>query len=51
MSVTVRSIWAASLDCVYVHPAGADDRIVWGRKPWTPTDRLLNGGGFIIFVR
>ena len=51
MSVTVRSIWAAALDCVYVHPAGADDRIVWGWKPWTPTDRLLNGGGFIIFVR
>ena len=41
----------ASLDCAYVHPAGADDRIVWGWKPWTPTDRLLNGGGFIIFVR
>ena len=41
----------ASLNCAYVHPAGADDRIVWGWKPWTPTDRLLNGGGFIIFVR
>ena len=41
----------ASLDCAYVHPAGADDRIVWGWKPWAPGDRLLNGGGFIIFVR
>ena len=41
----------ASLDCAYVHPAGADDRIVWGWKPWASDDRLLNGGGFIIFVR
>jgi hypothetical protein len=41
----------ASLDCAYVHPAGADDRIVWGWKPWAPGDKLLSGGGFIIFVR
>jgi hypothetical protein len=41
----------ASLDCSYVHPEGADDRIVWGWKPWASDDRLLNGGGFIIFVR
>jgi hypothetical protein len=41
----------ASLNCAYVHPAGADDRIVWGWKPWAPGDKLLSGGGFIIFVR
>ena len=41
----------ASLDCSYVHPEGVDDRIVWGWKPWASDDRLLNGGGFIIFVR
>ena len=41
----------ASLDCAYVHPAGADDRIVWGWKPWAPGDKLLSGGGLIIFVR
>jgi hypothetical protein len=41
----------ASLDCAYVHPAGADDRIVWGWKPWASDDKLLNGGGLIIFIR
>jgi hypothetical protein len=41
----------ASLNCAYVHPAGADDRIVWGWKPWASDDKLLNGGGLIIFVR
>ena len=41
----------ASLNCAYVHPAGADDRIVWGWKPWTSDDKLLNGGGLIILVR
>ena len=40
----------ASLDCAYVHPAGADDRIVWGWKPWAPGDKLL-GGGFALYVR
>ena len=39
----------ASLDCPYVHPAGADDRIVWGWKPWTPGDKLL-GGGFVFYL-
>ena len=41
----------ASLNCAYVHPAGADDRIVWGWKPWASDDKLLNSGGLIIFVR
>ena len=40
----------ASLDCAYVHPAGADDRIVWGWKPWAPSDRILGGQGFFIRV-
>ena len=40
----------ASLDCPYVHPAGADDRIVWGWKPWAPSDRILGGQGFFIRV-
>ena len=40
----------ASLDCAYVHPAGADDRIVWGWKPWAPSDRMLGGQGFFIRV-
>ena len=41
----------ASLDCAYVHPAGADDRIVWGWKPWTSDDKLLSSAGLTIFVR
>ena len=40
----------ALLDCAYVHPAGADDRIVWGWKPWAPSDRILGGQGFFIRV-
>lgn len=40
----------ASLNCAYVHPAGADDRIVWGWKPWAPSDKLLGGQGFFIRV-
>lgn len=40
----------ASLNCAYVHPAGADDRIVWGWKPWAPSDRILGGQGFFIRV-
>ena len=40
----------ALLDCAYVHPAGADDRIVWGWKPWAPSDKLLGGQGFFIRV-
>lgn len=41
----------ASLDCSYVHPEGADDRIVWGWKPWTSDDKLLSSAGLTIFVR
>ena len=40
----------ASLDCSYVHPEGADDRIVWGWKPWAPGDKPLSGQGFFIRV-
>ena len=40
----------ASLVCNYVHPEGADDRIVWGWKPWAPSDRILGGQGFFIRV-
>ena len=40
-----------SLICDYVHAEGADDSVVWGWKPWAPSDRMLSGGGFIIFVR
>lgn len=40
----------ASLDCSYVHPEGADDRIVWGWKPWAPSDCILGGQGFFIRV-
>ena len=41
----------ASLNCAYVHPAGADDRIVWGWKPWAPGDKPLSSAGLTIFVR
>ena len=41
----------ASLDCSYVHPEGADDRIVWGWKPWAPGDKPLSSAGLTIFVR
>lgn len=34
----------------YYMSAGADDRIVWGWKPWAPGDKLL-GGGFALYVR
>ena len=27
----------------------ADDRIVWGWKPWTPGDKVL-GGGFVFYL-
>ena len=40
----------ASLVCNYVHPEGADDRIVWGWKPWAPSDCILGGQGFFIRV-
>lgn len=41
----------ASLACQYAHPDGADDRIVWGWKPWAPGDKLLSGGALIIILR
>ena len=40
-----------SLDCAYVHPEGADDRIVWGWKPWEASDRPLGGTSLVIVVR
>ena len=39
-----------SLTCDYVHAEGADDSVVWGWKPWAPSDRILGGQGFFIRV-
>ena len=39
-----------SLTCDYVHAEGADDSVVWGWKPWAPSDKML-GGGFALYVR
>ena len=41
----------ASLVCSHEHLDGADERVVWGWKPWVPEDKPLGGTGFVLYLR